>query len=184
MIRRCLRLLSWLQFYSPRSSSPLCCTRRAGSREEGPRLCRSAQGALSHSPASPPAPGSRGVPEAPCAEPGAAPGQTARDELGRLRARLRPPRPAVTGVHPGAFQQAVRSHPPAALRWSVPSGGAHGKQPACQCSRCRWKRRGFDPRVGQIPWRGHGNPLQDSCLENPTDRGAWRPTVHGSQSQT
>ena len=23
----------------------------------------------------------------------------------------------------------------------------------------------------------HGNPLQDSCLENPTDRGAWRATV-------
>ena len=26
---------------------------------------------------------------------------------------------------------------------------------------------------------GHGNPLQCSCLENPMDRGAWRPTVHG-----
>ena len=24
-----------------------------------------------------------------------------------------------------------------------------------------------------------GNPLQYSCLENPTDRGAWRATVHG-----
>ena len=71
-----------------------CCTRRAGSREGGPRLRRSAQGALSHSPASPPAPGSRGVPEAPCAELGAAPGQKARDELGRLPARLCPPRPA------------------------------------------------------------------------------------------
>ena len=27
--------------------------------------------------------------------------------------------------------------------------------------------------------RGHGNPLQYSCLENPMDRGAWRATVHG-----
>ena len=182
MIRRCLRLLSWLQFYSPRSSSRPRCTRRAGSREGGPRLCRSAQGALSHSPASPPAPGSRGVPEAPCAEPGAAPGRrpgTSEGVCGRGCVLCVLP---MTGVHPGAFQQAVRSHPPAALRWSVPSGGAHGKQPACQCS--RWKRRGFDPRVGQIPWRGHGNPLQDSCLENPTDRGAWWATVHGSQSQT
>ena len=26
---------------------------------------------------------------------------------------------------------------------------------------------------------GHGNALQYSCLENPTDRGAWRATVHG-----
>ena len=25
---------------------------------------------------------------------------------------------------------------------------------------------------------GHGNPLQYSCLENPTDRGAWQVTVH------
>ena len=26
---------------------------------------------------------------------------------------------------------------------------------------------------------GNGNPLQVSCLETPTDRGAWRATVHG-----
>ena len=26
---------------------------------------------------------------------------------------------------------------------------------------------------------GNGNPLQDSCLENPMDRGAWWATVHG-----
>ena len=26
---------------------------------------------------------------------------------------------------------------------------------------------------------GDGKLLQHSCLENPTDRGAWRPTVHG-----
>ena len=30
-----------------------------------------------------------------------------------------------------------------------------------------------DSRAG-----GHGNPLQHSCLENPTDRGAWQATVH------
>ena len=38
----------------------------------------------------------------------------------------------------------------------------------------------------KIPWRrGHGNPLQYSCLENPMDRGAWWATVHGvTQSQT
>ena len=29
------------------------------------------------------------------------------------------------------------------------------------------------------PGEGNGNPLQYSCLENPTDRGAWRATVHG-----
>ena len=26
---------------------------------------------------------------------------------------------------------------------------------------------------------GNGKPLQDSCLGNPMDRGAWWPTVHG-----
>ena len=29
-------------------------------------------------------------------------------------------------------------------------GGATGKEPACQ--RRRWKRQGFDPWVGKIPW--------------------------------
>ena len=29
------------------------------------------------------------------------------------------------------------------------------------------------------PGGGNGNPLQCSCLENPTDRGAWGTTVHG-----
>ena len=28
-------------------------------------------------------------------------------------------------------------------------------------------------------WRGNGNPLQCSCLENPRDRGAWRAAVYG-----
>ena len=28
------------------------------------------------------------------------------------------------------------------------------------------------------PGGGHGDPLQGSCLENPTDRVAWRATVH------
>ena len=33
--------------------------------------------------------------------------------------------------------------------------------------------------LGRSPGRGHGNPLQYSCLENPMDRGAWQTTVHG-----
>ena len=33
--------------------------------------------------------------------------------------------------------------------------------------------------IRKIPWSGNGNLLQYSCLGNPTDRGAWRPTVHG-----
>ena len=32
--------------------------------------------------------------------------------------------------------------------------------------------------LGRSPGGGHGNPLQDSCLENTMDRGAWRAAVH------
>ena len=34
------------------------------------------------------------------------------------------------------------------------------------------------PGLGRSPGGGHGNPLQNSCLENPTDRGALWATVH------
>ena len=34
------------------------------------------------------------------------------------------------------------------------------------------------PGSGWSPGEGHGNPLQHSCLENPTDRGACWATVH------
>ena len=35
-------------------------------------------------------------------------------------------------------------------------GGASGKEPACQCRRC--KRYRFDPWVGKIPWRRAWQP--------------------------
>ena len=35
------------------------------------------------------------------------------------------------------------------------------------------------PGLGTSLEEGNGNPLQDSCLENPMDRGAWWATVHG-----
>ena len=38
---------------------------------------------------------------------------------------------------------------------------------------------GLIPGSGRCPGGGHSNPLQYSCLENSTDRGAWRATVHG-----
>ena len=36
---------------------------------------------------------------------------------------------------------------------------------------------GLIPGLGRSPGGGNGNPLQ-SCLGNPTDRGAWWATVH------
>ena len=38
---------------------------------------------------------------------------------------------------------------------------------------------GSIPGLGRFPEEGHGNPLQYSRLENPTDRGTWWAAVHG-----
>ena len=44
---------------------------------------------------------------------------------------------------------------------------------------------GLVPGSGISPGRGHGNPLQYSCLKNPLDAGAWRAAVHRvSKSRT
>ena len=44
---------------------------------------------------------------------------------------------------------------------------------------------GSIPGSRRSPRGGHGNPLQHSCLENPTDRGAWRAAVYGvTKSET
>ena len=39
---------------------------------------------------------------------------------------------------------------------------------------------GSIPESGRSPGVGNGNPFQYSFLENPTDRGAWKATVHGA----
>ena len=63
-------------------------------------------------------------------------------------------------------------------------GGSTCKEPACQC-RLGIRDAGSIPGSGRSPGGGNGNPLQYSCLENLTDRGAWRATVHGvTKSQT
>ena len=47
------------------------------------------------------------------------------------------------------------------------------------------REKGSIPGWGRSPGGGHGNPLQNSCLENPLDRGAWQAAVHGvAKSQT
>ena len=54
--------------------------------------------------------------------------------------------------------------------------GSDGKASACNAGDL-----GLIPGAGGSPGEGNGNPLQYSCLENPTDRGAWPATVHGWQ---
>ena len=38
---------------------------------------------------------------------------------------------------------------------------------------------GLIPGSGRSPGEGNGNPLQYSCLGNPTDRESWQVTIHG-----
>ena len=52
-------------------------------------------------------------------------------------------------------------------------GSSDSKESACNA-----KDPGSIPGLGRSPGEGNGNPLQYSCLENRTDRGAWWATVH------
>ena len=61
-------------------------------------------------------------------------------------------------------------------------GGTSGKESACKC---RPGGLGSIPGSGRSLGEGSGTLLQNSCLENPMDKGAWQATVHGvSKNQT
>ena len=47
-------------------------------------------------------------------------------------------------------------------------GGSNGKVSACNA-----RNPGSMPGSGRSPGEGNGYPLQDSCLENSMDGGAW-----------
>ena len=53
-------------------------------------------------------------------------------------------------------------------------GGTDGEEAACSAGNL-----GSIPGLGGSPGEENGNPLQNSCVENPMDRGAWWATVHG-----
>ena len=54
------------------------------------------------------------------------------------------------------------------------SGGSDSKESACNAGDLS-----SVPGWGRSPGEGNGYPFQYSYLENLTDRGAWRATVHG-----
>ena len=59
-------------------------------------------------------------------------------------------------------------------------GGSGGKESACYAGDL-----GSIPGLGRSLGEENGNPLQYSCLKNPTDRGAWGATVYWvEKSQT
>ena len=43
---------------------------------------------------------------------------------------------------------------------------------------------GLIPGLGRSPGERNSNPLQYSCLENPTDREAWQAIVHGDTKES
>ena len=63
--------------------------------------------------------------------------------------------------------------------WSTLSfpNGSVGKESACNAGET--EDMGSIPESERFPGVGNGNPLQDSCLGNPMDRGAWWATVQG-----
>ena len=52
--------------------------------------------------------------------------------------------------------------------------GSDSKEPASNAG-----GPGSIPGSERSPGEGHGNPLQDSCLDNSMDREAWWAIVHG-----
>ena len=58
--------------------------------------------------------------------------------------------------------------------WGFP-GGSDGKEPTCYSA----GDLGSISAWGRSSGGGHGNPLQDFCLENSMDRGAWRTIAYG-----
>ena len=58
-------------------------------------------------------------------------------------------------------------------------GGSDSKESTCSAGDPDWI-----PGLGRSPEKGNGNPLQYSCLENSTDRGAWQATVHGDHKES
>ena len=57
--------------------------------------------------------------------------------------------------------------------WIGFPGGSDGKESVCNV-----RDLGLILGSGRSPGEWHGNPLQDSCLENLMDRGAWWAAVH------
>ena len=67
----------------------------------------------------------------------------------------------------------MHRYPDSSLCFLFP-GGSDGKASACNAG-----DPGSIPGWGRSPGEGNGNPLQYSCLENPTDGEAWQATVYG-----
>ena len=75
---------------------------------------------------------------------------------------------SIPGSNPG---EGIRLPTPVFLGFP---GGSDGKESACNA-----EDLGLIPGLGRSPGEGNDYPFQYSCLENPTDRGAWWAAVTG-----
>ena len=106
--------------------------------------------------------------------------------LAKTSMGAQPPHPA-SGHGPGVSSVL----PPRRVPWTPASpsgrpaiclsvgspGGAVVKDPPANAGDVR--DSGSIPGLGRSPGEGDSSPLQYSCLESPTRRGAWRAAVHG-----
>ena len=100
-------------------------------------------------------------------------GFTPISQVGKLKSsRMRDRKAELRGAHP--YLRVLRHQ--YLLRRMLFPGGSDGKLSACNAGDL-----GLIPGLGRSPGEGNGNPLQYSCLENPTDGGAWWATSMGSQ---
>ena len=63
------------------------------------------------------------------------------------------------------------------IKWADARSGASGEEPTCQCR--GWKRCGFNPLVGKIPWRRKWQPTLVFLPGKFHDRRVLRTVVHG-----
>ena len=87
-------------------------------------------------------------------------GQSSVDSLPRKHLGYRTERKARNHVLPKGYPREE----------AFPGGSALKNPPAMQETQVQ---------SGRSPGEANDNPLQDSGLQNPQDRGAWRATVHG-----
>ena len=64
------------------------------------------------------------------------------------------------------------------------SGGSHQLSVLHMVVYILWRSSQLKSLVLTNPGVRNGNPCQDSCLENCTDRGAWRAAVHGGHKES
>ena len=103
-----------------------------------------------------------------------------------------PGKPKNTGVGNLSLLRGI--FPTQESKWGL----LHGRQILCQLSSqgspggtvvkslpANTGDAGLTPGLGRTPGEGNGNnALQNSCLRNPMDRGAWRITIHGVSKES